>query len=366
MEKVALLVSSFGDGGVERTFTNLASALAELGPKVVFLVGTPEHPYLDDLDMRVRCLPVGGDRRNALRTLLSEERPEVLITGKLNDDLAALTLRDGLGTPTRLVSAVGTLMSGRLASTRLNLLKRIRDRRRIRRVYRRLDGITGVSEHVLRDLCRHFGVCDVPMRALPNPIIPADVAERAAAPCGHPWLVDGQPPVIVAVGGLRQVKDFPTLLRAFARLIGERDVRLLVIGEGKERPRLESLAARLGVADRVDLHGFTANPFAYIARCRVLALTSRREGLGNVLVEAMAVGTPVVATDCTEGMRDLLRSGQLGSLVPVGDDRALADALRDRLDTPVDPEMLQRAAEPYGRLAAARGHLEFFESLVTH
>lgn len=168
---------------------------------------------------------------------------------------------------------------------------------------------------------------------------------------------------MLAVGGLRKVKDFPTLFRAFARLREVREVRLLILGEGKERQRLERLARRLGVADQVHLPGFVANPFPYMARSRVLALTSVREGLGNVLVEAMALGTPVVATECTEGIRVLLRDGEMGGLVPVGDDQALARALQLALDSPTDPEMLAQLTRPYGREAASRAYLDFCAGL---
>ncbi len=133
--------------------------------------------------------------------------------------------------------------------------------------------------------------------------------------------------MILAIGGLRKVKDFATLLRAFARLPAALDARLLVLGEGKERPRLAALAERLGVADRVDLHGFVDDPFPYLARARLLVLSSRREGLSNVLVEAMAMGTPVAATDCPGGVRDLLAQGNLGPLTPVGDAEALAASM---------------------------------------
>ncbi len=263
-----------------------------------------------------------------------------------------------------LVAAVGTLLSGRFVAHRWNFIKTLRETRHIRQAYGQLDGITALTEHVARDLRDYFHICGVPIAVLNNPIIPPDLATLAAAPCDHPWLVPGQPPVVMAVGGLRKVKDFPTLLRAFARLAKGREARLLILGEGKERGRLGHLAVRLGIADRVDLPGFVANPFPFMARCRVLALSSVREGLGNVLVEAMALGTQVVATECTEGIRDLLRGGELGGLVPVGDDEALARALQVALDSRPDPEALGRVTRPFGREPASRAYLDFFKGLV--
>nr|MBP8282761.1 glycosyltransferase [Chromatiaceae bacterium] len=348
----------------ERNFTSLAAGLAALGVEVHFLVGNPHHPYLGELTQGVRIIPVAGDPTNLLRIYLPQQQPAILLTGKLSDDFAGLAVKRLLGLETRLVAAVGTLLSGRFAAHRWNFLKTLRETRQIRRAYEQFDGLTALTATVARDLRDYFRIRGVPIAVLPNPIIPPDLATLAAAPCDHPWLAPGQPPVVLAVGGLRKVKDFPTLLRAFARLAKGREVRLLILGEGKERGRLGHLAARLGIAEQVALPGFVANPFPFMARCRVLALSSVREGLGNVLVEAMALGTPVVATACTEGIHDLLRGGDLGGLVPVGDDQALARALQAALDRWPDPEVMMRVTQPFGREVASRAYLDFFTGLV--
>lgn len=369
--KAALAVSDFEGGGVERNLTNLARGLARLGVETWLLVGDPEHVYVRDLDPAVRLIPVRDRRTPLLREFLQRERPDLLVTGKLRDDFAALDARAGLaaeaGGATRLVAAVGTPLSDRFRAHRWNPLKTWRETRQIRDAYGRLDGIVAVSESVAQDLRRTFGVSRVPMTVLPNAVIPEDFARLADLPCPHPWLAAGQPPVVLAIGGLRQVKDFGTLIRAFARLCERLDSRLAILGAGKERARLLGLAKRLGVAERVDLPGFVANPFPYLARAAVLALSSRREGLGNVLVEAMALGTPVVATDCPGGVRNLLQDGRLGPLVPVGDAPALAAALERTIRAAaagtLDRDALRRAAQPYRLLPAARARLDFFETL---
>jgi glycosyltransferase involved in cell wall biosynthesis len=375
-ERVALVVSDFEDGGVERNLSHLALGLARLGVTTWFLGGDPRHPYLRDLAPAVRVLPVTEPRTEFLRGFMERERPAWLVTGKLRDDLAALAARNaltpGAGGGTRLVAAVGTLMSGRFAAHRWNPFKTLAETRRIRTCYRRLDGITAVSRAVADDLRQVFGVTRVPLAVLANPILPEDLDTRAAAPCTHPWLAAprgaGRPPVLAALGGLRRVKDFDTLVRALARL-RHHDARLIIIGEGKERAALTATARRLGIADRLDLPGFTDNPFPTLAHADLLVLSSRREGLPNALVEALALGTPVIATDCTAGVRDLLAGGRLGPLVPVGDPAALGstiDMTLDRLATgEPDREALRRAAEPYRLIAAARAYLAFFRSLAS-
>ena len=372
MHRIALMASDFEDGGVERNFTNLARGFARLDVETWLLVGNPDHAYLRDLDPAIRVLSVRGSRADCLREFMARERPDALITGKLRDDLAAVEARDDLPAENRvrLIAAVGTLMSGRFAAHLWNPFKTLRETRRIRAGYRRLNGITAVSQAVADDLRQVFGVREVPIAVLANPIIPDDLDGLAALPCTQPWLAassaDRSGPVIVALGGLRQVKDFATLLHAFARL--QRHARLVIIGEGKERPALAALARRLGIQDRVDLPGFVANPFPWLARADLLALSSRREGLPNALVEALALGIPVVATDCTGGVRELLQDGQLGPLVPVGDPAALADAMTLTLDRlaagDLNRDRLRQAAEPYRLIPAARAYLNFFRSLA--
>jgi glycosyltransferase involved in cell wall biosynthesis len=327
------------------------------------LAGNPDHPYVQGLPSGVGVTALSA-ADGGLAAYLTAARPALIMTGKLADDRAALAARESLGHDLLVVATVGTPLSVSVAGKRFNPWRVFRETRRIRADYRRLDGITAVSEAVAADLRRHFGVSEVPLRVLCNPIVPDDLRTRAALPCPHPWLAPGAPPVVVAVGGLRKVKDFATLLRAFARLSTQTDARLLVLGEGKERKALTNLARRLGIEARVDLHGFVDDPFPYLARARALVLSSRREGLSNVLVEAMALGTPVAATDCPGGVRDLLAQGTLGPLTPVGDAEALARSISRLLRAPTEPAALMRAAEPYAVMAASRHYLAFFETLV--
>jgi glycosyltransferase involved in cell wall biosynthesis len=359
----ALVVRRFEDGGVERNLTNLARGMGLMGQACDLVVSNPHHPYVRGLPAAVRLIPV-ADGPAGLDAYLRTYAPDLVMTGKLADDRDLLAARRRLGLPTRLVATVGTPLSESLKRRRMRPLYVWRETRRIRNDYLALDGITAVCEDVADDLRRHFVRTPVPVRVLPNPIIPEDLDIRAAAPCPHPWLRTGAGPVLAAIGGLRKVKDFATLLRAFALLPATLDVRLLLLGEGKERPALTALARRLKINDRVDLHGFVEDPFPYLARAAGLVLSSRREGLPNVVVEAMALGKPVAATDCPGGVGDLLRRGALGPLSPVGQPKALARAMESLISTPVDAGALRAAAEPYGMRRATGAYLRFFESLV--
>ncbi|MCZ6872143.1 MAG: glycosyltransferase, partial [bacterium] len=155
-----------------------------------------------------------------------------------------------------------------------------------------------------------------------------ETRKKVQAPLVHPWFEPGCPPVLLAVGRLAKQKDFGTLLRAFARLRRSQPARLLILGEGPERPALETLVRELGLEQDVRLPGFVDNPYAYMARASAFVLSSLWEGLPTVLVEALFCGAPVVATDCPSGPREILRGGELGGLVPMRDPVALADSMQ--------------------------------------
>ncbi len=166
--------------------------------------------------------------------------------------------------------------------------------------------------------------------------------------------------MLLAVGNLTPPKDYPTLIRALALVRREHDVRLMILGEGRERPGLEDLVRELGLTGHVALPGFAANPYAYLARAAVFVLSSAWEALPTVLIEALAVGVPVVATDCRHGPREILDGGRYGRLVPVGDAEAMAQAVAEALRGPppaVPGQALQRytmdfALDQYTQLLA--------------
>jgi glycosyltransferase involved in cell wall biosynthesis len=203
------------------------------------------------------------------------------------------------------------------------------------------DGAVAISKGVGDDLVAKAGVDPRTLAVIYNPVDVEAVGREAEHDPGHPWLNDAVP-VVLGVGRLTYQKDFATLLKAFAHLRQTRPARLIILGEGEDRASLTQLAARLGISEDVDFPGYKTNRLGYIARAKVFALSSRWEGFGNVLVEALACGVPVVSTDCPSGPREILDAGAFGALVPVGDDRAMATALADALDHP-PPAERQRA-----------------------
>ena len=164
--------------------------------------------------------------------------------------------------------------------------------------------------------------------------------------------------MILSAGRLVPLKDHATLLRAFARVVRLQPARLVILGEGPERGRLLRLAEELGVSEHVDMPGFKVNPFAYMSKARLMVHSSKYEGFPNVLVQAMACGTPVVSTDCDHGPREILEDGKWGRLVPVGDSEAMAEAMLETLREPIKPGLLASRANVYSAGASIDRYME--------
>lgn len=180
----------------------------------------------------------------------------------------------------------------------------------------------GVAESIL-------DVVNIPDKVLViyYPVATDIIQDLSGEPVDHPWFLQSEIPVVLAAGRLINQKDFPTLLRAFKLVIQAQPARLIILGEGKDREKLEKLAESLGIFDHVAFLGFQKNPFKYMGKASVFVLSSIHEGFGNVLVEAMACGTPVISTDCKSGPGEIIENGKSGILVPVGDYQSLSKAI---------------------------------------
>ncbi len=326
-----------GHGGITPVVGALGAALCALGLEVTLVTFAPQDPRLlvPGLDPRLGVcnLGVGGRRRHLgmLRAYLRRERPRALLAAGHRANLLAARCaadRGAEGAATRILLGVHNASSAGLQE--MGPLRRWGRLRAMRRWYPRADGVICVSAGVAADLAALVPLPPGRLQVIHNPV----VTTEPGGPPAHPWLADDGPPVILGVGRLTRQKAFATLLRALALVATTPPPRLVILGEGGDRGPLLRLAAELGVAERVALPGFVANPRAQMARARLFVLSSDWEGFGNVLVEAMSTGTPVVSTDCPSGPREILRDGALGALVPPGDPAALAAAIDAELRAP--------------------------------
>lgn len=355
---LALFAATSGHSGVDRIVANLLPEFARAGVRVDLLQVHGHGPHVNPLPEGVRRIELGSHHVTTslwpLYRYLRRHRPPVLLSDKDRTNRTALRARRLARVPTRCFVRLGTTVSVNLEAK--GRLEAWLQRRSIAR-YGQADGVIVPSRGAAEDLARLSGLPLDTIKVLPNPIVSPALEELARAPSPHAWLDDPEVPVILGVGSLTPRKDYPMLVRAFARLREKRPCRLVILGKGRDETRLRELATEMGVGEDVLLPGFTENPYAWMARAAVFAHSSQWEGLGIVLIEALALGLPVVATDCPSGPAEVLDQGRHGRLVPVGDASAMAEALGNALDEPADSVMLRTATEPYRIDTAAHAYL---------
>ena len=358
---LAIFLPSLAGGGAERMMINLAAGALAEGVEVDLVCADARGPYLSQIPPGCRLVDLKASRMlSALPKLaiwLRRHRPTALLAAMDHANLVAIWARQlaRVQPSVRLAVSVRSQLSVAAAnepSLRGRTLPWL-----ARQFYPWADSVIAVSEGVADDLVSCLGLSRAQIAVIPNPVVSDDIEALANESLDHPWFAPGAPPVLLAAGRLTTQKAFPTLLRAFARLVPERDLRLMILGEGPDRPALQAEINALGLGARVALAGFDPNPFRYLARARLFVLSSAWEGLPGVLIQAMACGTPVVSTDCPSGPREVLENGRLGPLVPVGDAEALAAAIGRTLDQPLPAATLKAGAAQYRLAPVSRRYL---------
>lgn len=358
--KIAILLPDLRGGGAERVNLDLAHEFARQGHQVEFVLMRVEGEFLCEAQASFSVVDLGAARARqvplALAIYLRRNRPNAL--------LAAMW-------PLTVLAPIGRTLSGHrckvLVSEHAIISAQYRTWGRAHGLalrtstalgYRMADARVGVSAGVVRDIAglalmheAQFAVINNPVANRPDPDIQitAAVHDLWSTPTGAR---------ILTVGSFKAVKNHPLLLRAFSRLAQLPSARLMFLGAGVGEAALRALADELGIADRVIFAGFHPDPTPFYRTADLFVLSSDYEGFGNVIVEALASGTPVVSTDCPSGPSEILEGGRYGTLVPVGDEQALAKAIEAALSNKHDPERLRQRAMDFAPEIAAARYLE--------
>lgn len=325
---VALFLPSLAGGGAEQVFATLSGLFAARGLAVDLVVARREGPLLARVPPAVRLIDLGVSRPSrgipALIRYLRRERPCALISALTHANLAAAIAH-------RLARVDGRCVLSERADVSIALR---REKRRLdrwltvalgKRVYPWSDAVVAVSQGAALSVRQMFGLPQEKLRVIYNPVDVARIRLAAQAEVCFPW-ADAHP-VLIAVGRLTAAKNFPLLLRAFRRVRERVPCHLAIVGEGEERRSLESLAGELSISEHIWLPGFRDNPWSFMARAAALVCSSDYEGLPNVLIEALALNLPIIATDCPSGTSEILGGRRYGLLTPPGDEEALAAAM---------------------------------------
>ena len=358
--RIAIFLQDLAGGGAERMMLHLAGGMADRRVAVDLVVVRAEGEYLSAIPSNVRLIDLGRRRTlasiPALVRYLRRERPTALLSALVHVNVAAILAACVSGRSQRIVISERNTISIDSATT-ATFAVRIAHWL-VPWLYPRADGIVAVSAGVADDLAAYSGLPVERIKVINNPVVTPGLIALAREMPDHPWLSTDGPPVVLGVGRLSAQKDFQTLLEAFARVRRARSTRLIVLGEGTQRRELEAQVRRLQLTNSVALPGFVSNPYAYMARASVYVLSSRWEGSPNALVEAMACGTPVVATDCRSGPAEILAGGRYGRLVAVGEPDALARAILETLDKPLSSEILRQRVSDFSLERSVDAYLE--------
>ena len=396
MQRVAILTPSLAGQGAERKALHIGAGLLERGHEVDIVLQRLICHYPEEVPDRARIFFTSqhGDARTsaclgrvvaiprplvpepvpwqfryprvAMATRLRGRELPLLLSTRLprwaagiaayldREQPRALLAMNVLAATAATMALRLTRRSVRVVATLHEPLKHGRLLHRARCAYPNANYVVGVSHGVSTEFARIPGLARNRLHVIYNPVVSAFLTRKALEPAHHRWLEHPAAPIILAVGKLIKRKDYSTLLKAFARLLTRCPARLIVLGDGRERQNLVSLAHRLRIVEHVDFPGFVENPYAFLSKANLFVLSSRNEALPTVLIEAMACGCPVVSTDCPFGPREILEEGRLGALVPVGDAEALADAMARTLDEPPQRTELRERASFFNDQRAVR------------
>lgn len=363
--KIAFFLHDLRGGGVERVSVNLINTLAERGRPVEVILVSDGGPFRACIAPGVTIHILSCQRMSrsirALARQLDASRPAAVVSAMTHANVVCLLAHRLARHKPRVVVVEHNHFSKnalRKHGTRATWAYHLAPW-----IYSRADCVAAVSHGVKEELVRALRLPRRSIQVLNNPVVSAALLENGAGVAPHPWFAAGAPPVILGVGRLHEQKNFPLLIRAFARVRAQRLLRLMILGDGRLEPGLRAEALATGFSDDIHFAGFV-EPFAFMRRAALFVLSSNWEGLPTALLEAMACGIPVVATDCPSGPREILRDGRLGRLVPVGDEEAMAMAIIATLDQPPDVAELRRRAADFSCSAAADQYLQLIDGLL--
>ncbi|MEA2768084.1 MAG: hypothetical protein QOD93_1046 [Acetobacteraceae bacterium] len=365
---LAIYIHDLSPGGVERQCLVLAQELRTRGMDVVLVMHQVRGELLPLLPEGVPVVDLHSARTLQdvvrLRRFLRDNQPSVFMANVDHNNIAASLAKALVCSETKLVICQHNPLTAGFHAT-VNWKHRL-----VPFCYRmlasRIDHAVAVSDGIAEELIRNGGLPPHKVSTIGNAVIGSDFEARASAQLHHSWLEVKDRPVFVSAGRLVEMKDHRNLLHAFALFLRQRPARLVILGTGPMRDKLETLARALGIAEHVGFQGFVQNPLPYMREADAFVLSSRSEGFGNVLVEALGCGTPVVSTNCRHGPAEILGHGEYGILVPPQDPAALAIALGRIIDERHrwGSELLRTRAGDFTYRACADSYWRLFQSLV--
>jgi glycosyltransferase involved in cell wall biosynthesis len=342
--------NGLGGGGAEQVVLNLAQGFVDRGFRTQVVLLKTTGVFMQKLSPKLEVIDLKFESKDRffnlkkLWTLIKyfrREKPDVFFSVSDTDNIAMLAKKISRAN-TSVVTVLEICLSDPLSWMKSSI-KRILTLRS----YHYVDGIVACSQGVAEDLVSLTGLDPKRIKVIYNPIDISYIIKKSQEPANTVLSTESKVPFILGVGRLVKQKDFITLIKAFSIVRSHKLIKLFIVGEGEMRPELQSLIKVLHLEQDVEMLGFQINPYVYMRNASLFVLSSIYEGFGNVIVEAMAVGTPVVSTNCKSGPSEILDNGKYGKLVSIRNPEVLADAILNALDTFSDSKALQQRARDF-------------------
>ncbi|QMU27347.1 glycosyltransferase [Adhaeribacter radiodurans] len=352
LKKICFFPGTLALGGIGKVFINLIQQYASEGVEVHVFLTKKEGEFLSQLPANVRVFEGSGRALTSIFSFikyLRREKPQAVLSAR--EFLNIINIFCCLFTFNK-TKPVVSLHTNQTAENNADpnkpsLYKNPYFLTLAKVMYKVPDKIVAVSGGVADDFSNRMGVNRDKMKVIYNPVYdPSEKEEEISNSKFKQFTANGKK-YIISVGRFTHAKDHPTLIKALSLVREKMDISLILLGEGELREEIEDLFTQLSLQEHVLLLGFVDNPSYYIKRAAALVVSSRFEGFGNVIVEGLGVGTPVVSTDCPSGPREILANGKYGILVPVENPAALAQGIIDTLNTTYDPEILINRAKDF-------------------
>lgn len=362
--KIGLFFGSFASGGAEKMMINLAKGLVLNGVEPVIYVVKKNGAYIKEVPecITIRSFEAKSGVKSVIpkiRKSLRVDNLDAIIATQSHVIIAVSMASIGIKYRPKLIFRQANVASIRVQSIFHKLLIKI--------FYQRADLHVAISEGVKSDLISYFNIDSSKISVIYNPVIDKSTHTKSYERISHNWFNHKDKPIFLSVGRISPVKDHLTLLRAFKIVQSLKDSRLVIFGEGDNENYVNFINKEIvdmGLNDKVLLEGFTSNPYKYYRNADVFVITSLTEGFGNVLIEAMSCGCPVVSTDCPSGPKEILADGKYGSLVKMKDEVGLAKAIVETLNNPCSKDILMKRANSFTVDIATQQYFELLKGLI--
>lgn len=347
--KIAIFIHGLTIGGAERVFINLANGFCKMDYDVDLVVLSGSGEFKEKVNPQIKVVDLKSKRAITsifkLRKYITTNKPVAILSALGHINIVSIIASIGSNTKTIVTehstNSIAFAEEGGLKAKIMPLLMRF--------FYKYATYVVAVSKGVADDLNKNIKI-NRKIEIIYNPTIPQELAKLIKLDTKHKWLTNKSSKIIISVGRLVKVKQFDLLINAFSLLEKELDVKLIILGDGPQREYLTKVIESLGVSSKVDMPGFTTNPYAFMAKSDLFVLSSMYEGLPTVLIEALACGIPVVSTNCPSGPYEILEGGRIGILVDNPTPTTLATAIKKALTEPISkpsPQDLQKYTLEY-------------------